>query len=76
MNETLVVALSKRSQLALFFRSVSGTFGGSDEHGTKGGFGGFAASCEREIADQTGSFALATWSILTKVRWQICTEIL
>ena len=46
------------------------------EHGTKGGFGGFAASCERRIADQTGSFALATWSILTKVRWQICTEIL
>jgi len=57
-------------------REILGTFGGPDEHGTKGGFGGFAASCEREIADQTGSFALATWSILTKVRWQICTEIL
>ena len=29
-------------------REILGTFGGSDEHGTKGGFGGFAASCERE----------------------------
>ena len=57
-------------------REILGTFGGSDEHGTKGGFGGFAASCEREIADQTGSFALASWRILTKVRWQICTGIL
>src|SRR5208337_1171715 len=57
-------------------REILGTFCGSDEHGTKGGFGGFGASCEREIADQTGSFALATWSILTNVRWQICTEIL
>ena len=27
-------------------REILGTFGGSDEHGTKGGFGGFAASCE------------------------------
>ena len=57
-------------------REILVTFGGPDEHGTKGGFGGFAASCEREIADQTGSFALASWRILTKVRWQICTEIL
>ena len=29
-------------------REILGTFGGSDEHGTKGGFGGFAASCERK----------------------------
>ena len=57
-------------------REILDTFGGPDEHGTKGGFGGFAASCEREIADHTGSFALASWRILTKVRWQICTGIL
>lgn len=38
-------------------REILGTFGGSDEHGTKGGFGGFAASCEREIADQTETVA-------------------
>jgi hypothetical protein len=30
-----------------------------DENGTKGGSGGFAAICKREIADPTGSFTSA-----------------
>jgi hypothetical protein len=41
-------------------REILDTIGDPDEHGTKGGFGGSAASCEREIADPTGSFTSAT----------------
>jgi hypothetical protein len=37
---------------------------------------GSAAIYGREIADRIGSFALATWRILTNIRWQICTRIL
>ena len=32
-------------------REILDTLGDPDEHGTKGGFGGFAAICERELAD-------------------------
>ena len=32
-------------------REILDTIGDPDEHGTKGGFGGFAAICERELAD-------------------------
>jgi hypothetical protein len=39
-----------------------------DGHGTKGGFGGFAASCESDVADPTGSLASGTLRIPTGIR--------
>lgn len=39
-----------------------------DAHGTKGGFGGIAAICERDIADPSGSFAAAILGIPTGIR--------
>jgi hypothetical protein len=41
-------------------QEILDTIGDPDEHGAQGRFGGFAASCERGIADPTGSFTSAT----------------